>query len=187
MWLTRQEIEAIGFRRVGDDVRISDRAVFYHPGHIEIGNHVRIDDFCMVSHCVTLGDHVFLAAQVMLLAGFDSTIELDDFCTMAWRSMIFTETDDYTGRFLTNPTVPMEYRGCTQRSVRLGRHTIVGAGATVLPGADLAEGTSIGAMALVPRPTQPWTIYAGVPACPLRPRDRGLLELETKLLAEEAE
>lgn len=184
-YLSRSEVMAIGFRRVGQDVRISDRAVFYHPGMMEIGDHVRIDDFCMLSHRVTLGNHVFLAAYVTLLSDSESEIVMDDFSTMAWKGTVFTESDDYKGGFLTNPTVPMKYRHCTRGSVRIGRHAIIGCGSMIFPGAHLAEGSAVGAMALVTRPTRPWTIYAGVPARAVSARKQDLLERERQLLAEE--
>ena len=41
---------------------------------------------------------------------------------------------------------------------------IIGAGTIVLPGVNLAEGTSIGASSLVTKSTSPWGIYYGIPA-----------------------
>ena len=42
---TKDELLAMGFRSVGEDVRVSTRASIYSPELISIGNHVRIDDF----------------------------------------------------------------------------------------------------------------------------------------------
>jgi galactoside O-acetyltransferase len=62
---------------------------------------------------------------------------------------------------------------------------IVGAGSVVLPGVTLAEGTAVGAMSLVTRSTEPWSVYHGVPARRQRARHRDMLELEKRYLAEE--
>ena len=48
-YLTRDELEEINIKKLGKDVKISRRAVFYSPQNIEIGNHVRIDDFAFLS------------------------------------------------------------------------------------------------------------------------------------------
>ena len=48
-YLTRDELGKMHFKKVGEDVKISRRAVFYSPERIEVGEHVRIDDFVFVS------------------------------------------------------------------------------------------------------------------------------------------
>jgi acetyltransferase-like isoleucine patch superfamily enzyme len=46
-----------------------------------------------------------------------------------------------------------------------------------MPGVTLAEGCVIGANSLVTKDTEPWTIYMGSPAMPIkkRPKDKMLL------------
>ena len=83
---------------------------------------------------------------------------------------------------MTNPTVPARYKAERHAAVRIGRHCIVGAGAIIAPGVVLAEGTAVGAAALVLRSTEPWTIWAGSPARNLKVRSRDLLTLEQDYL-----
>jgi acetyltransferase-like isoleucine patch superfamily enzyme len=52
----------------------------------------------------------------------------------------------------------------------------------VFPGVDIAEGCSIGAMALVNKSTQPWGIYVGNPAKRIKERKKDMLELENEFL-----
>jgi dTDP-4-amino-4,6-dideoxy-D-glucose acyltransferase len=47
--LTRAQIDAMGFKSVGVNVNLSDRASFYNCANISIGDNVRIDDFCVLS------------------------------------------------------------------------------------------------------------------------------------------
>jgi carbonic anhydrase/acetyltransferase-like protein (isoleucine patch superfamily) len=61
---------------------------------------------------------------------------------------------------------------------------VVGAGSVILPGCSIGEGTTVGALSLVNRKLDPWMIYAGAPARPLRERRRELLQLEAAYLAE---
>lgn len=48
-FLSRDKVEAMGFARVGKNVKISDKASFYNPSNISIGDNTRIDDFCILS------------------------------------------------------------------------------------------------------------------------------------------
>jgi len=60
--------------------------------------------------------------------------------------------------------VPERYSNVKAAAVILRRHVIVGSGSIILPGVTLEEGTAIGALSLVRKSTEPWTVYAGIPA-----------------------
>lgn len=177
-FLKKEEIELIGFKSVGNNVLISDKAVFYRPERIIIGNNVRIDDFCVLANNIILHDFIHIAIFSSLLSNPNSIIEMEDFSGVAYQSLIISSTDDYTGLYMTNPMIPSKYRKITVKSVRIGKHGLVGTGVTVLPGADIGEGASIGAKSLLVKPAEPWTIYAGVPAKPIKERKKNILELE---------
>ena len=49
----------------------------------------------------------------------------------------------------------------------------------------LAEGTSVGAMSLVLKSTEPWGVYVGNPVKRLKDRKKDLLELEQEYLNNE--
>ncbi|WP_245150942.1 acyltransferase [Pseudomonas fluorescens] len=53
-----------------------------------------------------------------------------------------------------------------------------------MPGVTIKEGCSVGAMALVTKSTDPWGIYAGIPAVRMKERKQGLLDLERQFLDE---
>ena len=51
-----------------------------------------------------------------------------------------------------------------------------------MPGVTLAEGSILGANSLLTKDTEPWTIYVGSPAKPVKIRDRGkIIEYASKL------
>ena len=52
---------------------------------------------------------------------------------------------------------------------RIGKYAVVGANAVVLPGVTLGEGCTVGALSLVNRDCEPWTIYAARPLVRSRP------------------
>lgn len=180
-FLSRDSIEKMGFKSLGNNILISEKASIYNADQIEIGDNSRIDDFCVVSGNVSIGKYVHIAAYT-LLAGGEPGITLKDFSGCAYKVQIFSQSDDYSGQTLTNPTVPKEYKNEFKKNVVIGKHVIIGASSIVLPGVEIADGCSVGAMSMVTKNTEPWGIYFGIPAKRLKNRKKNLLELEQKLL-----
>ena len=183
-YLDEEELTAFGFKSLGRNVRISTKASIYNPEAISIGDNSRIDDFCVVSGQVTLGRNV----QVSIfcnIAGGKPGVTLEDFATLAAGCHVFAQSDDYSGRTMTNPTIPRRYKKEIMEPVSIGRHVILGTQSVVFPGVSVAEGCATGAHTVVNHSTEPWGIYVGSPARRIKPRDKGLLALEAAYLAEE--
>lgn len=183
-YLTDEQLAQMGFRSLGKNVRISDKAAIYNAEQIDVGDNSRIDDFCVISGKVRIGSYVHVAPHC-LVAGGSEGITLEDFAGLAYYVQVFSQSDDYSGRSLTNPTVPAQYKNETKAAVHIGRHVIIGAGSIVFPGVTLAEGCSVGAMALVHKSTSPWGIYVGNPARRVKDRKTDLLSLEAQFLKEQ--
>jgi len=179
-----QEIKKLGFKKLGINVKISTKASIYRPHEMEIGDNSRIDDFCLLSGRIIIGRNVHIAAFCNVSAG-ECSIELEDFSGLAYGCHVFTGSDDYSGKSLTNPTVPLEYKGLKEAGVILGRHVIVGTNSIVFPGVKVAEGCSVGAFSMVTKSTKPWGIYFGIPAKRIRERSDDLLGLEKLYLENE--
>lgn len=184
-WLPRERLDAMGFKSLGENVKISDKASIYEPHRMTMGDHTRIDDFCVVSGAVSLGRNVHIAVQCNL-AGGDPGITMEDFAGLAYGVQVFAQSDDYSGAYLTNPTVPDTYKVEIKKPVRLGRHVIIGANSVIMPGVDIADGCSVGALALVHRSTEPWGVYVGSPARRIRMRSNKLLALEQAYLGSQS-
>ncbi|HEY8542085.1 MAG TPA: acyltransferase [Pseudothermotoga sp.] len=180
---TEEELKEIGFKRLGKNVLISRKASIYGAEKIEIGDNVRIDDFCILSGRIKLGNFIHIAAGTFLFGG-NSGIEMEDFSGLSSRVVVYAVNEDYSGKFLTNPTVPEKYRKVEEAKVLIKKHAIVGTGTTILPGVTIGEGASIGAMSLVTKDIPEWMIAVGIPAKPVNERKKDLLELE-KMLVEE--
>lgn len=179
---SKDELAHIGFKSLGtQNVMISRKACIYGAENISIGNNVRIDDFCILSGNIIIGNHVHLAAYVSLFAG-SSGIILKDFVGISSRTAVYAESDDYTGIALTNPTIPKKYRNIIVGKVIFEKHSLVGTGCTVLPNVTVGEGASIGAMSLINKSIEPWTISIGIPCKVVRYRSHDLLKLENEFL-----
>ena len=185
--LARDALERMGFAALGCDVRVSDRASFHGVPRIALGDHVRIDDFCVISAGaggVVIGQHVHMAVFASLIGA--GRITLGDFCNISSRVSIYSSSDDYSGASMTNPTVPDRYKEVLHADVTLGRHVIIGSGSVVLPGLTLEDGVAVGALSLVKNSCAAFGIYAGNPARRVRERKRDLLELEHQFMAEKS-
>lgn len=182
-FLTREQLENIGFSAVGENVLISDKASIYNPGKISIGNHVRIDDFCVLSAGeggIEIGNYVHVAVFSLLIGA--GRITLKDFSGVSSRVSIYSSNDDYSGRALTNPTVPEKFKNVKVASVFIGKHVIIGSGAIVLPGVTVGKGAAIGALSLVTKNCDEFKIYSGNPAKALKARRKDLEIFEDELL-----
>lgn len=185
-FLSEEQLQALGFKALGKNVKISDKASIYNAELMEIGDHSRIDDFCVLSGQISIGRNVHIAIYCNVAGGTEGVV-FEDFSGLAYGCHVMTQTDDYSGKTLTNPTVPAKYKNETKKPVHIGRHCIVGTSSIVLPGVTLGEGTSVGAMSMITKSTQPWSVYFGVPAKRLKARKQDLLELEEQYLAEESQ
>lgn len=182
-YYTQEELGRMGFKYIGDNVKISDKASIYNHEKIEIGDNSRIDDFCIISGKIQLGKNVHIA-PFCLVAGGEKGIIFEDFTGLAYHVQVFTQSDDYSGQTMTNPTIPEKYKNEFKKEVILKKHAIIGAGSMILPGVIIEEGTSIGAMSLVRKNTIPWSIYLGNPAKKLKSRSKNLLNLEEEYMIE---
>lgn len=177
-FLTIEELKSIGFASFGENTLISRNVVFYNPQNISIGNNVRIDDFCILSASgkIMIANFVHIAVFSTLIGKGD--IILHDYTSISGRVSIYSSTDDYTGMFMTNPMVPEKCRGVYSGNVIFEKHVIIGAGSVVLPGVTLKEGAAVGALSLVDKDLESFSIYRGVPAIKIANRQKRLLKLE---------
>lgn len=183
-YLNREQLKEMGFKYIGKNVKISDKASIYNCDCIEIEDNSRIDDFCVISGKLKIGRNVHIT-PMCLVAGGEKGIIFEDFTTVAYGVQVFTQSDDYSGRTMCNSTIPKKYKNELKEEVVIKKYSIVGAGSIIMPGVILAEGTSVGAMSLVLKSTEPWGIYIGNPAKRLKNREKDLIELKKLYLENE--
>ncbi|MCV3290887.1 acyltransferase [Aeromonas media] len=180
-YLTDAQLATMGFASLGSNVLISDKASIYGANRIRIGSNVRIDDFCVLSAGeggIDIGCYIHIAVYSSIIGA--GKITLSDFCNISSKVAIYSSNDDYSGNYMTNPMVPSEYTNVYHAPVFIDKHTLIGCGCVILPGCTLALGTVIGALSLVSEGffTTEMTIYAGVPARPIKKRKDTFLKFE---------
>lgn len=168
-----EEVRRLGFRSVGKNVFISRFASFYDAEMMEIGDHVRIDDFCILSGMIKLGNYIHISAHTSLYGRHE--IEMEDYTGLSPRCTIFSATDDFSGEYMIGPLLDPKYTNLITGRVLIKKYSQLGSNCIALPGITIGEGVAVGAMSLINKDLEPWKIYGGVPAKFIKERSRGLL------------
>lgn len=182
-YLSEEELHVLGFKYLGKNVKISDKACIYNPEKITIDDYSRIDDFCILSGNVQIGKFCHIT-PMCLIAGGTPGVFLGDFCTLAYGVKIFSQSDDYSGLSMVNSLIPKKYKNEILLPVKIEKQVIVGTNSVIFPGVTIEEGCAIGAMSLLLKSTTSWGIYIGNPAYRLRERDKNIATLELDFLKE---
>jgi acetyltransferase-like isoleucine patch superfamily enzyme len=182
-FLSRDVLESLGFAKLGDNVLIHATVVIVNCGKIALGSQIRIDPYVIISNRggVEFGNNIHIGGH-SVMAGHGA-IQFGDFANISHYVGIYTSSQDWSGRTLSHPAVPGADKSLRTASISFGRHSGVGAGSLVLPGARFDEGSILGAMSRVGRPLKSWTTYEGIPARRIRERRRDVLAYEKEFLA----
>ena len=173
------ELKKIGFKKIGQDVKISRKVSIYTPENISIGNHVRIDDFSILSGKIEIGNYVHISAYTALYGKFG--IKIGDFCGCSPRTTIFSATDDFSGEYMISPLVPDEYTNLQKGQVELKDFVQIGANTIIMPNVTICEGAVTGAFSFVKNDLEEWSINVGIPAKKIKERQKEALYMSKKI------
>ena len=173
------ELKELGINKIGKNVLISRKTSIYSPEKLKVGNNVRIDDFCILSGNIEIGDYVHISAYVALYGKYG--IKISDFCGCSARCIIYSATDDFSGEYMISPMVPQEYTNVTGGKVILEKFVQLGANTIVMPDIIIKEGTSVGAMSFVNKDLEGWGIYVGIPCRKIKERKNNVEILSKKI------
>lgn len=179
-----QELQEMGFKCVGESVQIAKDCTIIGLEKISLGDNIRIDGgvtLACASGYLKIGSYIHIGGGCHLNCA--GGIELSDFSGLSQGVRIYSGSDDYSGKSLTNPTVPREFLNVTIKPVMIGRHVVIGSGSVILPRVTIGEGSSVGALSLITRSLEEWGVYFGSPAKKIGSRRKDLLEQEQTLLA----
>lgn len=178
---TQEELREINLKSIGINVKISRKVSIYSAQNIEIGNNVRIDDFCILSGKIRIGNNIHIAAYSAIYGGTEG-VYIDDFVNISSRVSIYSISDDYSGLTLTSPVITDEFKNVTSKPVHICKHVIIGSTSVVLPGVMLNEGSAFGCFSLIKNDSLSWSINAGVPSKKIKNREKNILQLEKEYL-----
>ena len=181
---TKHELIEMGFKKVGEDVRISRKAVIRCPEEITLGNHIAIDPFVYISVKMDIGNYVHIPPFTGISGSKKSYCRFEDYTFTSEGCKLICGSDNYAAIGLLNPTVPKRFRvPVTLGKIILKKFSGVGANVTIFPNITIGEGSLVGACSLVTKSLEPWGIYVGTPV--KRVKDRKgreiLLEYDRKI------
>lgn len=173
-------------KRMGKNVYVGKNVYFRYPDLVEIADNVIIDEFCYFTTRLIIEPYVHIAPHCSIIGSRESTLIMREFSGLSAGCRIVCGSDDYSGKGLTNPTVPLKYRGMPKLStIEIGRHAVLGTNCVVHPGVSIGDGAAVGSMSLVTKPLESWWIYKGIPAMKFKERDRdSILRLEKEMKEE---
>ena len=188
-YFSKDDLKFSGFKSVGDNVRIAKNCNIIGLNNISIGDNVIIDAFCSIIAPgpaeLKLGSFIHIGAFCHLLAS--DGIEIKDFSGLSQGVKVYSKTDDYTGRSLTNPTIPSKYKILNKGKITMGEHVIIGANSVILPHVTIGDGASIGALSLVSTSLDSWGMYFGNPLRRFTTRSKDLLIKKEEFMNERNE
>ena len=97
MFYSKEELSNMGFKSLGENVLISDKASIYGIKNIEIGSNVRIDDFCIISAGeggIKIGNYVHIACYAHLIGS--GQIIVEDHAQISGKVSIYSSSDDFS-------------------------------------------------------------------------------------------
>jgi galactoside O-acetyltransferase len=166
------------YRNIGANVFINETAIIKRPHLCNIGSHNAIDNGVTISTELDMGDYIHIAPYVVVIGGENSKLILEDFSFVASGTKIVCGTEDYTGEGLVGPTIPKEMRTINYSTVKFEKYAGCGVNCSIMPGVTLSEGSILGANSLLTKDTEPWTIYVGSPAKPVKKRKKEKITLK---------
>jgi acetyltransferase-like isoleucine patch superfamily enzyme len=118
---------------------VGTHVIIHYPHNLTICTNVGIAPFCQLNAAggIVIGNNVLLGPGVVV-----------------WSQ----------NHLYQDASIPVRDQGYQQLGVEIEDDVWVGAGAIILPGVKLREGTVVAAGAVVTKSTEPYTVVAGVPA-----------------------
>ncbi|EGQ9572335.1 acyltransferase [Vibrio alginolyticus] len=156
--------------------------------NLSLGEKSQIDDFCFINagKKTEIGRNVHIASFSTIVGGGECVI--GDFAGLSAGCRIITASDDFSGPYLTNPTVHSDFTNVKSSKVEIGRHAIIGTNSVIFPGVTIGEGCAVGAGAVIRKSLKAWTVYAVIDGKlkELKKRDsEAVLKAERKYLESE--
>lgn len=170
-------------KHVGLDVFISANVEIRRPHLVNIGDHVAIDSGFYCTTQALVGSYVHISPYVTVIGGAQGLLEMENFSGIGAGSRIICVSEELLGEGLIGPTIPEKYQDRKINGpVKFKQFSSVSTNVVVCPGVTIGEGTVVAACSLVTSDLEPWTIYGGIPARPIkrRPKEK-MIEYAKKL------
>lgn len=151
-------------KQFDSSVSIFQPVIMLRPEKIQIGKHTRIDSYTKFEggEGLTIGEYVHIASYAHIGVGGGTTI-IDDYCCVASGGKVISGSNK-TDALSMSCVAPRDMQHIEHYTTHLKRYACVFAGAIVLPGITMGEGSILSAGSVATRDIPDWEIWAGFPA-----------------------
>lgn len=132
-------------------------------------NHIAIDKgvYCTVN--IKIGSYTHISPNVTIIGGSKSFFECEGVNNIMAGARIICGSDRFDDSGLFGALIPEELKGNqVVKPVLMKKFSNVGTNSIILPGSVLEEGVLITAGSLFYGKSEPWTVYKGNPALPIK-------------------
>lgn len=152
------------FAYLGDGARVFSPVVILKPEMVRIGDESRIDSFVKIEggQGVTIGRHVHIASFSHLNVGGGELV-FGDHSGCSSHVVICSGMPDLSFEHISAAELPRNQHPLRMRTV-IGKHVVIFANATILPGITIGDYAVIAAGAVVTKDVEPYAFVAGMPA-----------------------
>jgi acetyltransferase-like isoleucine patch superfamily enzyme len=170
-------------KSTGTNVYISPNVEIKRPQLVEIGSNCAIDSGFYCTTTLVVGDYVHIGPYVTVIGGPKTSLTVGHFSGIAAGCRIICASEKHMGEGLANPMVPDEYRDeVIMEPIVIEEFVTVGTNVVISPGVTIGQGAVIGANSFVNKNIEPWTVYIGSPAKPLKSRRKDKIAEYAKAL-----
>ncbi|MBV9955900.1 MAG: hypothetical protein JOZ70_11700 [Pseudolabrys sp.] len=154
-----------GFRlkHLGKNVLIDTGVMFSGHANISIGDYVWIDANCMIGAAlgeISIGRRVHVGPFSIIAA--HEKVTLENYVGLSSGVRIYSGSEaPRSGKRMSGPMLPEEYRGFRTGPVHLKKDSFVGSNSVILPGVTLGEGAVVGACAVIRKDVEPFDVVVG--------------------------
>jgi acetyltransferase-like isoleucine patch superfamily enzyme len=178
--MSKEELNALGLRHVGDNVFIDRTVRIFFPHKIVIESNTRIDCQSVISCSgdVHIGpySHFSIGTKIMGGGNFRSAA----YVGVSSNVTFMTSSENYAGDAMGTCMVPQEFRKNVSGSISLEEHVVCGPNSVILPNVTLGQGAAVGALSLISHSIPPFVIVSGNPARKVGIRKYDILEAQQR-------
>lgn len=157
-----EELKAMGFLHIGENVKISRQTGIYVPEKVWVGNHVVVEAFTKISPNVVIKDHVHISSFCALHG--DKGIFIEEDVMIRSHVSMYTSTSDYSGVYMATLMVNGgEFGGALGDKIVIKNNVVIDTGCCILPGSIISDNVHIMPRSLVRGTTNANETYSGIP------------------------
>ncbi len=196
-FLLRKMLYPLLFGDVGRGVVFGQHIVLRHPHKIKIGNHVVIDDHCVLdakgsqTQDVIIGDNV-IVSRGCILSAKNGKLSIGENTNFGANCLVYAVKEIIIGRdtlfaaqcyvggsmyHIERTDIPPIQQGSYANGVTIGHGCWLGAGVKVLDGVCVGDGVVLGSGAVVNKDIDAFTVAVGVPAKVIKQRNASNLDI----------